>query len=49
MSEKRDGKKIYKSNKKANGTKKKQKTIELNDGTIIKASCVYKKKQHKNG
>ena len=43
MSEKRDGIKTNKRNEKANGTKKIPNTVELNDGTIEKASCVYKK------
>ena len=46
MRDKRDEKKANKSEKKVNeGTK--TNTVELNDGTIVKASCVHKKK-HKN-
>ena len=45
MSEKRDEKKTNKNNRRANAAKKDPNTIELNDGTIEKVSCVYKIKR----
>ena len=36
-------KKVNKNEKEVNGGKKNPNTIECNDGTIVKASCVYKK------
>ena len=45
MSDKKSGNKINKNNKNVDGDYKKQNTIELIDGTIVKPSRAYKKTQ----
>ena len=45
MSEERGEKKVNKSEKKKQMEVKNSHAIELNDDTIVKASCVYKKTQ----